>query len=72
MINLTINVQSVDPKLEKKLKKAVGKILELEKAANDTNYSIDSSFSVHKRPQVSGYVRGQAHYPNRQVDMVDE
>jgi hypothetical protein len=69
MINLTVNVQSVDPKLEKKLKKAVSKILKLEKAANDDlNYSIESNFSVHKRPKMGGYI----HPSRRQLDMVDE
>ena len=44
--SLNINVRTTDPKIIKKLRKAVEKILEQEKTVNESlSYSIDSSYS---------------------------
>lgn len=44
--SLNVNVRTTDPKIIKKLRKAVEKILEQEKTANESlSYAIDSSYS---------------------------
>ena len=58
--SLNVNVRTTDPKIIKKLRKAVEKILEQEKTANESlSYSIDSSYS-NGRPNM--YVGGRRPY----------
>ena len=58
--SLNVNVRTTDPKIIKKLRKAVEKILEQEKTANESlSYSIDSSYS-NGRPNM--YVGGRRSY----------
>lgn len=45
--NIQVNVQNVDAKVVKKLRKAVEKILETERASdNNISYSVDTNLSV--------------------------
>lgn len=58
--SLNVNVRTTDPKIIKKLRKAVEKILEQEKVADENlSYSIDSSYS-NGRPNM--YVGGRRPY----------
>ena len=58
--SLNVNIRTTDPKIVKKLRKAVEKILEQEKVANENlSYSIDSSYS-NGRPNM--YVGGRRSY----------
>ena len=58
--SLNVNVRTTDPKIIKKLRMAVEKILEQEKTANESlSYSIDSSYS-NGRPNM--YVGGRRSY----------
>lgn len=58
--SLNVNVRTTDPKIVKKLRKAVEKILEQEKVADENlSYSIDSSYS-NGRPNM--YVGGRRLY----------
>lgn len=45
--NIQVNVQNADAKIVKKLRKAVEKILETERASdNNISYSVDTNLSV--------------------------
>ena len=58
--SLNVNIRTTDPKIVKKLRKAVEKILEQEKVANENlSYSIDSSYR-NGRPNM--YVGGRRSY----------
>ena len=58
--SLNVKVRTTDPKIIKKLRKAVEKILEQEKVADENlSYSIDSSYS-NGRPNM--YVGGRRPY----------
>ena len=55
--SLNVNVRTTDPKIVKKLRKAVEKIPEQEKAADENlSYSIDSSYSNGVRTCTSAVV----------------
>lgn len=58
--SLNVNVRTTDPKIVKKLRKAVEKILEQEKVADENlSYSIGSSYS-DGRPNM--YIGGRRSY----------
>lgn len=53
--NIQVNVQNVDAKVVKKLRKAVEKILEAERTSdNNISYSVDTNISVGRAYRFGG------------------